>query len=429
MQKFFRDLQRYKVQVESDVNNVERWPQAVDDAQDQQEKFLYAHDGRYAFSEGSPGPGWQRLTREEVHLLWQTVAEKGAGFWGEILLDNLLSADTVKQMVGLINDEYGQLKTLPAYGIDVLSQFRDFKVLVGLQYVIGLAREMGVKSDLDPVLSFPLGSNVITPLELAQMYETMITGYRYRLGRGGAGDDLTIIDRIERGNGEVIYRPQVLEKQVVDPKTSLQIADILRKVVVYGTGSYADQNIKMKSHDPKKVTVLQELNLRVPVLGKTGTANMFRNSAFAGFIPGLVGGTDTVGLSGGYSLAVYEGFDDNKSMVRSSSHITGSSGALRLWTDVANFIINDHSYADNVDLDDLSFSLNFELPLVYPELGQIVVTQDVISTIGEVDDVVVPQQALHSDQIQLGPNVVSFGEIVQRQLKPARHFKPYWGEH
>jgi len=429
MQKFYRDLQRYKVLVEFDANGVERWPQPVNDSEDQLEKFIYTYNGRYAFSEESPGPGWERLTKEQVRLLWQTAAEKGAGFWGEILLDNLLSADTVKQMVGLINKEYRQLKTLPPYGIDLLSQFRDFKVRVGIEYVIGLAREMGVRSNLDPVLSFPLGSNVITPLEVARMYETMITGERYLLGREGAGEGLTIIDRIERGNGEVVYKPQLQKKQVVDPKTSLQIADILRKVVIYGTARYADQNIKLKSHDPERMEVLRELDLHVPVLGKTGTANMFRNSAFAGFVPGLMESKDVLGLSEGYSLAVYEGFDDNKTMVRTSSHITGSSGALRLWTDVAKFIIDDHGYADKVDLDDLSFSLDSELPLLYPELGQVVVSQDVISTIGEVDDAVVPQQSLASDRVQLGPNVVSFGEIDQRQLKPARHFKPYWGEH
>ena len=428
MQKYFRELQLYKVHVESDANGFERWGQEGRGLPDDQGKRLYSLDGRYVFSEESPGAGWETLDKEQVYSRWQEIAENGQDFWGEILLDNLLSAATVKQMVGLVNGEYKRLKALPAYGNDVLCQVKDFRVLAGIEYVIGLAKEMGVKSNLEPVLSFPLGSNVITPLEVAQIYETLVTGYRYRLGREGAGEGLAIIDRIERSNGEVVYRPQLHKKQVVDPKTSLQISDILRKVVVYGTGRYADKNIRMKSHDPDTLAVLRELDLRVPVLGKTGTANKFRNSTFAGYVPGLIEGKDAVGLSDGYALAVYEGFDDNVSMVRTSSHITGSTGALRLWTEMANFIIDDQGYADTVDLDNLSFSLDFELPLVYPDLGQIVLSPDVVSTIGAVGDSVVPQQVLASGQVQLGPSVVSFGDIVQRQLTPERHFKPYWGE-
>lgn len=425
LQKLFRELQLYKVYVESEASGLDKW---INDPQNLPERQLYVSDSRYTFSKESPGFGWERLSENDVYLRWQEAAEKGQDFWGEILLDNLLSADTVKQMVGLINNEYARLKTLPAYGSDVLLQARDFRVFAGIQYVIGLARAMGVKSDLDPVLSFPLGSNVITPLEVAQIYESIVTGYRYQLGREGAGEGLKIIDRIERSNGEVIFKPELYKKQVVDPRTSLQISDILRKVVVYGTGRYADANIRMKSRDPDTISVLQSLDLRVPVLGKTGTANNFRNSTFAGFVPGLLESRNAVGLADGYALAVYEGFDDNLSMVRTSSHITGSTGALRLWTDLANGIIDDQGYADAVDLDDLSFSLNFELPLVYPELGQIAVSPGEVSTIGEVGDVVVSQQSLASDEVQLGPNVVSFGVITNRQLTPERHFKPYWGE-
>lgn len=428
MQKLFRQLQRYRVQVSSPANGFGGWVQEEGDLEEQKVKSMYTLDGRYAFSETAPSPEWQLLDTAAVALRWQQSIAEGLDFWGEVLLDNLLSAGTVKQMASLIETEYTRLKGMPAYSSEVLFQMRDFKVLAGLQYVIGLAREMGVRSALEPVLSFPLGSNVITPLEVAQIYETIVTGKRYRLGRQGSGEALTIIDRIERSNGEVLYEPVRMTKQVVDSKTSLEVSDILRKVIVYGTGRYADRNIRLQSHNPGTQEMLAELDLRVPVLGKTGTANRFRNSAFAGFVPGLLVGENAVGLSNGYTLAIYEGFDDNESMVRTSSHITGSTGALRLWTEVVNHLIDDQGYGDALDLEDLSFSLNVELPLVYPDLGQVVLSPERISTLGDVADSLMPQHSLNSDSVQLGPSVVSFGKISGRQLTPDRHFKPYWGE-
>ena len=50
-----------------------------------------------------------------------------------------------------------------------------------------------------------------------------------------------------------------------------------------------------------------------------------------------MGGTGMV-IDDGYAVGVYVGFDNNKSMRRKTTRITGSSGALPAWTDIVNTI-------------------------------------------------------------------------------------------
>lgn len=96
-------------------------------------------------------------------------------------------------------------------------------------------------------------------------------------------------------------------------------ADILRNVVAYGTGRRAKGAIKVSGHD-------------VPLGGKTGTTNEFRNAAFLGFAPALTetGPSD----SSSWLVGVYVGYDDNRSMSRRSIRLDGSRGALPAWIQV-----------------------------------------------------------------------------------------------
>lgn len=185
----------------------------------------------------------------------------------------------------------------------------------------------------------------------------------------------------------------------------------------------------MHSQDPKRESVLDDLDLEVPVMGKTGTANEFRNSSFAGYVPGVAEDGSGLSLRHGYALATYEGFDDNISMTRTSSHISGSAGALILWSEIAQTIIDDRAYADQLKLDPLAFSSEIEFPLQYPELGQMVAEQTTVNGIAsQVGDLAVLIPTADRNALQLGPSVVSFGQIMAGgEFAPTRNFKPFWG--
>jgi membrane peptidoglycan carboxypeptidase len=229
----------------------------------------------------------------------------------------------------------------------VLSSVKDFRILVGLEYLIKLGGQLGIKSNLDPVLSNPLGSNVVTLLEATRMYEGLVTGAVPLYGEPNEdnGDLLTIIDRIEDPNGEVLYRPKKTVLHPVGPKTSLAIGDILENVIKFGTGRYADKHVRMRGKDGKII------DLPVPLLGKTGTANMYTNAAFLGYLPG--GAPNQKGemtLPGGYTIGSYVGFDDNRAMRRHSTRVTGAVGALPIWTDIVNALLQEKGYGKQLDM-------------------------------------------------------------------------------
>ncbi|MCA1765672.1 MAG: hypothetical protein LC633_05425 [Desulfobulbaceae bacterium] len=335
-------------------------------------------------------------------------------FWDAIIIDNSLSAGTVGLIDNALSREYQELRVLDSYDPDFLYQVRDFKIMVSLQYMIGLCRAIGIESELDPVLSFPLGSNVMSLYDVARAYGSIMTGTIRHYGGAESGAELAVIEHIENSDGEIIYVPESVETRVISPEVRIAVSDIMRKVIKHGTGRYAYRNVRLRGKDPQRNRELAELEAHVPLVGKTGTANSFTNSSFAGGIPG-VGGNGIFALPEGYVLTTYVGFDDNAPMVRNTTHITGASGSLPLWSTIASRILLENDYASRLDLVDVSFADQIEFPLYYPEVGQLEVPIDPsrggVVSIGK----------------NTGSSVVTFGEPTSAgRFKPGRFYKPYW---
>ena len=55
-------------------------------------------------------------------------------------INNILSSDTIDRLAASIQKRYSEMKELKPYDFRVLSRIRDFKVLVGLKYVVRLRR-------------------------------------------------------------------------------------------------------------------------------------------------------------------------------------------------------------------------------------------------------------------------------------------------
>jgi hypothetical protein len=386
----------------------------------EEEKLL--NGSRFIYSEIFPGSGWQPVRRSDlVQRLAGLSKKQCTSFWDNILIEGQLSSVTIDLIADYVDEEYHILAASQPYSPETLYQVRDFRILAGLEYVAALSRALGVKSHLEPVLSFPLGSNVITLLEATRMYEGMIFGHISRR-IDCQTEGINIISRIEAADGEIIYQADEETRTEVDPHTSLAITDILRNVVKFGTGRYASWNIKLHSNDPEKEELLDGLNLTVPVLGKTGTANRFTNASFVGLIPARHVGGNGVSLPGSTVMAAYVGFDDNSPMVRNSTHITGSSGALPLWAAIADdlFILRD--YAADIDLVDLTFSTITELPLWYPDVGQIEVNVDTHNGGLPIED-----KRLSGSKSRASAPVVTFGQkFPGGRVRLEGQYKPFW---
>ncbi len=377
-------------------------------------------DDYLVYAEEYPGQEWRPVRADELLDLLAGMSnwEKNE-LLGEVRVDDFLSFSTLNLLQENFQREYEKLAGLPAYGEDVLHFMRDFRVLAGLRYLIGFCRAMGVESNLEPVLSFPLGSNVISLLELARIYESLTGGVHFAEGES-LDPGLSIIDRIESSDGEIIYDGKAGGKGVLDKQTSLAVNDILRNVVKFGTGRFAKNNIILHSSSPDVEEQLADLELGVPVLGKTGTANRFTNSTFVGVVPALRDdGSGVILDANSYVLAAYVGFDDNSPMVRTSTHITGAGGALPVWTKMAKSIIFEKDYAGSMDVVDMAFAGDREVPLFYPDLGQIEVA------VG-LEQGGFPLTAGAGADVKKAP-VTTFGRFMPGgEVEPARYFRPFW---
>jgi len=384
---------------------------------------------RYAYGRGLDRGVWRPIAPEDFR---QKIANTTGGWnWDGVLLEGRVSAATFNSLRDAQKREFRRLARLPRYGAELLSKITDFRILTGLRYLIGLCRELGVESPLEPVLSFPLGSNVISLFDVARAYETVIKGERLTLGRPGGGEALSLIARIEDKDGRVIYRPQLLRKRVVDPKTSLSVSNIMRNVVRFGTGRAADREIFLPTSYQNEAGDTVPFLAGIPVMGKTGTANGYRNAAFAGFVPELEPGKGAV-VSRGYTVAAYAGYDDNRPMVRNSSRIAGSAGALPIWIGVAKALVRAVEYRRNLDGGLLIGDppplpgSRVGVPLSYSPLGQIVLPGEGLADI-VVDEPGKITYFKGEGRLRYGDSLTVFAaRDAQGNIYPERYFRPYW---
>lgn len=195
---------------------------------------------------------------------------------------------------------------------------------VGMDKIADTTRRFGIIENMPQRLALALGSGETTLLK-------MVAGYAM-FANGGRKITPALIERIQRANGETIYRrdtrscelcsiadsqldasskPPLLPLQgerVTDPASAYQIVTMLQGVVDRGTGRRVRSQV---SGD---------------IAGKTGTTNNNQDAWFVGFSPKLAAG-------------VYIGFDQPRSLGRlpSGPQETGSSAAAPIF---ASFMRN-----------------------------------------------------------------------------------------
>jgi len=354
------------------------------------------------------------------HYLGELESEERDSFINAIRLGDSLSVAAFDFVNHHVESEYQLIKKLLPYSMDVLEQVEDYRILVGLHYLVKLGRSLGIESTLEPVLSFPLGSNVVTLLETTRVYEALVTGEvtLFTEENGEINNTLAILDRIESEDGFVLYRPEKQTRVVAAPETSMELGHIMENTIKFGTGRYADKNVKLAGGDGSDRS-LDELALSVPLLGKTGTANRYTNASFFGFLPALNSEGNAMTIDGGYGVGVYVGYDDNKPMRLRATRVTGAVGALPAWVDIVNATLKRDEYSAGLDPVDLSF---YGLGINRQQIGQknLGVVKD---EGGKLTKPLTPIDPL--DRYQ--PSIVTFGEIVDEQsFKPARLYAPYW---
>jgi penicillin-binding protein 1A len=182
---------------------------------------------------------------------------------------------------------------------------------IGMDKVVEYAHKLGTSDKMLPVLANALGSTESTIVRMSQAFSTFVNG--------GKRVVPTLVDRIQDRHGKTIYRhdkrmcegcnaegwnnqdePLIASDAdpILDPRTAYQITHMLEGVVERGTAMVAK-------------------SVGVPLAGKTGTTNDYKDAWFVGFSPNL-----TVGI--------YIGFDQPSSLGHGE---TGGMNAAPIFRD------------------------------------------------------------------------------------------------
>ena len=259
---------------------------------------------------------------------WSTPAPVwGAGPAGateDLLLGGELHLSTLRAVEAAIA---AAPPTSDPWAAETLTWTQDFRVLLAIEAVVATAADYGVATELRKGLPLPLGASEITLEELTSVYDGVTTGAGWSFpGVGGGlalpepGGTTLLVSRILDIDGGEIYAANPERHEIASPAVAAMTADILVNVVRHGTARRALNTVR----DGKG---------GVPMGGKTGTTNDYKNAAFAGFVPHADG--PVFSRAGGYAIGVYVGYDDNRPMDVGNLKLAGANGALPAWLWVA----------------------------------------------------------------------------------------------
>ena len=131
---------------------------------------------------------------------------------------------------------------------------------MGAEKVVLTARRMGIESDIKPYLSITLGSQEVTPLEMASAFGT--------LAADGKHYPHTAITKIVGADGATVFEAIPEGEQAISHSIAYAATQILKGVITGGTARRAA--------------------IGRPAAGKTGTTQDYRDAWFVGYTPDLV---------------------------------------------------------------------------------------------------------------------------------------------
>ncbi len=159
---------------------------------------------------------------------------------------------------------------------------------VGTDKVAAVAHRLGITSNIQTDPSMALGAVEVSPMEMAQAYDTFANGgfavRAYGLERIRTATGRTLVDRRTPPRIDAIGQPALP-----------YMVQMMRQVLISGTGARA----RIGGYD---------------LAGKTGTTSDYRDAWF-------------IGYTGGFTAAVWVGRDDNTAMKR----VTGGAAPAEIW--------------------------------------------------------------------------------------------------
>lgn len=226
--------------------------------------------------------------------IYLSALQKNGASWATLVSDEPLSIDapdhTVWQPLNYDKESHGNMIMLDALINSYNQATARLGLDIGVDQVIQTLKELGVEVDWKAYPAILLGSGAMSPLEVSMLYQT--------IANDGFGAAPTVLESVYSADHQPIKRYSDRPVQKIDSSHAHLIQYGLQMVMLEGTGTSA----------------FNWLDKDRRVAGKTGTTNDQRDSWFAGF-------------GGEYLSVFWVGRDDNE-----PTPLTGSTGALRLWS-------------------------------------------------------------------------------------------------
>ncbi len=207
-----------------------------------------------------------------------TVVDEPTTFWFE-QQPPYEPADFDKDWKGTVTFRFALAHSLNVPAVKVAE-------MVGYDKVARMARRVGLNAEPTPAIA--LGAYDNTPLAVARAYTVFPSA--------GQLLDTTFIKSIRDQQGAVVFESELKKKQVIDPRVTYLVENMMEDVLQYGTGGG-----------------VRTRGFTLPAAGKTGTSP--KDGWFAGFTSKII-------------CVVWVGFDDNRDF-----KLEGARSALPIWVE------------------------------------------------------------------------------------------------
>jgi penicillin-binding protein 1B len=172
--------------------------------------------------------------------------------------------------------------------------------MIGYDAVVDMANRAGMNYKIQPTPAVALGAYEITPIEAAGAY-TIFSNH-------GAFVKPSFLTMVRSQGGKVVYKNQIHEKQVLDPRVAYLMTNLMEEVLRSGTAAG-----------------VRARGFTAPAAGKTGTSH---DGWFAGYTSELL-------------CVVWVGFDDNSEL-----DLEGAHSAAPIWAEFMKRALQYREYRD-----------------------------------------------------------------------------------
>lgn len=208
------------------------------------------------------------------------------------------------------NSEYGGTETLKSGLAKSLNTITTYLMKqVGPEPVIRLAREMGVKSEIDNQPSIALGTADLSVYEMVGSYTTFLNK--------GVYTEPIMITRIEDKNGVVLAEFLPETNEVMSEEDAYVILNLLKGVTTTAGASGVRLTTSWGKYRNDVVTG-HPYSFKNPIAGKTGTTQNNSDGWFMGAVPNLITG-------------VWGGCEDRAAHFGSIYYGQGATVSLPIW--------------------------------------------------------------------------------------------------